>query len=254
MPPRKTQAIAGPAGDGWYTLASLTEQAMARLPAALELKGRMLSATRIRVLDADPAAIEQQLQELSRNMPQAVKGMVAVLEADVAMALAPLLAQLRAAGIQTIGVTEGPLSPAALALGLAVVPKDSRTRPEPAPAVAPVVAGGGARRPTRVVTEPVRSGQQIYAEDSDLVVLSAVSPGAEVIADGCVHVYGPLRGRALAGARGDESARVFARRFEAELVAVAGVYAVADLIKSAKSGEAAQVLLVNGKLVIEPLV
>ncbi len=226
---------------------------MARPPAALELKGRMLSATRIRVLDADPAAIAQQLQELSRNMPQALKGMVAILEADATLALAPLLAQLRAAGIQVVGVGDGPLSAAALPLGLAVVPKDNRpARTEPAVA-SPAPVTTGARRATRVITEPVRSGQQIYAEDADLVVLSAVSPGAELIADGCVHVYGPLRGRALAGARGDESARVFARRFEAELVAVAGVYAVADLIKSAKKGEAAQVFLLNGTLVIEPL-
>ena len=135
-----------------------------------------------------------------------------------------------------------------------MLPKDTRARvaePAPAPvAAAPVEAP---RRSTRVITEPVRSGQQIYAEDADLVVLSAVSPGAEVIADGCVHVYGPLRGRALAGARGDENARVFARRFEAELVAIAGVYTVADQIKNAKSGEAHQVFLQHSKLVIEPL-
>lgn len=225
---------------------------MARPPAALELKGRMLSATRIRVLDADAAAIDRQLQELTRNMPQAVTGMVAILESDTAIELGPLLAKLRAVGIQPAGVTEGPLAAAAAALGLAIVPKSGAARSEPAPV--PVAATvSAARRPTRVITDPVRSGQQIYAEDADLVVLSAVSPGAELIADGCIHVYGPLRGRALAGARGDESARVFARRFEAELVAVAGVYAVADQIKSAKSGDAAQVLLVNGKLVIEPL-
>ena len=223
---------------------------MARLPPALELKGRMLSATRIRVLDADPDAVAQQLQELNRQMPQAIKGMVAVLESDVALDLPRLLAQLRTAGIQPMAVTEGVLAASAVLSGLAVLPKDNRSRAEPAAAPVPVAA---ARRSTRVVTEPVRSGQQVYAEDGDLVVLSAVSPGAEVIADGCVHVYGPLRGRALAGARGDDSARVFARRFEAELVAVAGVYAVAEQIKNAKGGEATQVFLRQGKLVIEPL-
>lgn len=224
---------------------------MARSPAALELKGRMLSATRIRVLDADPAAIALHLQELRRQMPQALKGMVAVVESDLALDLSLLLSTLREAGIQPIGVVDGPLNGATLAAGLAVLPKDNRSRSEP---VAPApVAAEAPRRSTRVITDPVRSGQQIYAEDADLVVLSAVSPGAEVIADGCVHVYGPLRGRALAGARGDDSARVFARRFEAELVAIAGVYAVADQIKNAKSGEATQAYLHNGKLVIEPL-
>ncbi|MES2685163.1 MAG: septum site-determining protein MinC [Pseudomonadota bacterium] len=226
---------------------------MARPTAALELKGRMLSATRIRVLDADPAAIASHLADLKRQMPQALKGMVAVVESDLALDLPTLLAALRETGIQAIGVGDGPLSGAAIKAGLAVLPKDNRPRAaEPAPVAAPAVTEAP-RRSTRVITEPVRSGQQIYAEDADLVVLSAVSPGAEVIADGCVHVYGPLRGRALAGARGDENARVFARRFEAELVAIAGVYAVADQIQHARSGEATQAYLVNGKLVIEPL-
>ncbi len=226
---------------------------MARPTAALELKGRMLSVTRIRVLDADPAAIQQQLQDLRRQMAQTLNGMVAVIESELALDLPALLVALRAAGIQTMGVSDGPLNAAALAAGLVVVPKDHRARAEPVAAAAPAARQDPVRRSTRVITEPVRSGQQIYAEDADLVVLSAVSPGAEVIADGCVHVYGPLRGRALAGARGDETARIFARRFEAELVAVAGVYAVADQINNAKSGEATQAHLHNGKLVIEPL-
>lgn len=228
---------------------------MARTTAALELKGRMLSATRIRVLDADPAAIASHLADLKRQMPQDLKGMVAVLESDAALDFPTLVAALREAGIQPIGVGDGALTPAAVKAGLAVLPKDTRPRAaDPAPAApVPMAATEAPRRSTKVITEPVRSGQQIYAEDADLVVLSAVSPGAEVIADGCVHVYGPLRGRALAGARGDENARVFARRFEAELVAIAGVYAVADQIKNAKSGEATQAYLVNGKLVIEPL-
>lgn len=228
---------------------------MPRSAAALELKGRMLSATRIRVLNADPAAVSQHLAELQRQMPQTVKGMVAVLESETAFELPPVVAALRAAGIQLLGVCDGPLNGSATSAGLAVLPKDQRARSE-TPSPAPVAAAAPVapiRRPTRVVTEPVRSGQQIYAEDADLVVLSAVSPGAEVIADGCVHVYGPLRGRALAGASGEESARVFARRFEAELVAVAGVYAVADQIQNAKKGEAMQVFLQAGKLLIEPL-
>ena len=99
----------------------------------------------------------------------------------------------------------------------------------------------------------MRSGQQIYAEGADLVVLSTISAGAEVIADGCIHVYGALRGRALAGASGEPTARIFARRFEAELVAVAGLYALADQLKGVATGAAAQVLLQQGKLVIEPL-
>lgn len=81
--------------------------------------------------------------------------------------------------------------------------------------------------PTRramLIDRPLRSGQQIYARDSDLVVTAIVNPGAEVIADGNIHIYAPLRGRALAGASGDRQARIFATCFEAELVAIAGVY------------------------------
>ena len=98
----------------------------------------------------------------------------------------------------------------------------------------------------------MRSGQQIYAEHGDLIVLNTVSPGAEVIADGCVHVYGKLGGRAIAGARGDESARIFCRKMEAELVAIAGIYAVADQIKEGPRGVAATAYLEQGRLRIEP--
>ena len=77
---------------------------------------------------------------------------------------------------------------------------------------------------TLIVDKPVRSGQQVYAKGGDLIMLAAVNPGAEVIADGNIHVYAPLRGRALAGASGDKSARIFTTSLEAELVSVAGLY------------------------------
>ncbi|MFN3075980.1 MAG: septum site-determining protein MinC [Alphaproteobacteria bacterium] len=85
-----------------------------------------------------------------------------------------------------------------------------------------------ARRPSRLITEPVRSGQVVYAHDSDLIVMAAVSSGAELLADGHIHVYGPLRGRALAGVGGDTGARIFCRSLEAELVSVAGLYKLSD--------------------------
>jgi len=79
-----------------------------------------------------------------------------------------------------------------------------------------------------VVDHPVRSGQQIYARGRDLVVLAMVNPGAEVIADGHIHIYAPLRGRAMAGARGDTSARIFALDMQPELISIAGVYRTAE--------------------------
>lgn len=75
-----------------------------------------------------------------------------------------------------------------------------------------------------IIDRPLRSGQQVYARGGDLVVLAAVNAGAEVIADGSIHIYAPLRGRALAGASGETGARIFTTRFEAELVSIAGVY------------------------------
>ena len=83
-----------------------------------------------------------------------------------------------------------------------------------------------AARKTVVVTSPVRTGQQVYAEQADLVVLGMVSEGAEIIADGNIHVYAPMRGRALAGESGDKSARIFLQSMQAELVSIAGIYRV----------------------------
>ncbi|WP_455202582.1 septum site-determining protein MinC [Kaarinaea lacus] len=80
--------------------------------------------------------------------------------------------------------------------------------------------------PTKMVTQPIRSGQRIYARGGDLIVLAAVNAGAEVMADGNIHIYAPLRGRALAGVKGDESARIFCHSMEAELIAIAGAYRV----------------------------
>ena len=82
--------------------------------------------------------------------------------------------------------------------------------------------------PTMVVRGPLRSGQRVYARQCDLIVMGVVSRGAEVIADGNIHVYGPLRGKAMAGARGDQAARIFTTGLDAELVAIAGIYRVID--------------------------
>jgi septum site-determining protein MinC len=85
-----------------------------------------------------------------------------------------------------------------------------------------------------VIKGPLRSGQRVYARNSDLIVMGVVSRGAEVIADGNIHIYGPLRGKAMAGARGDIAARIFSTGFDAELVAIAGIYRVIDTKLSAE--------------------
>jgi septum site-determining protein MinC len=231
---------------------------------ALEFKGRMLSLTRARILDPDLNAISTQLQEFARQMPQAVRGMPVVLEADSAVPLEGVIAAMRGVGMQPLGVADGPLAASASACGLPVLPADNSQRTRAAPAAAEAApaatAAPAARRAARIVVDPVRSGQQIYAAETDLIVLNTqhtidmhAAVGAEIAADGCVHVYGVLRGRAIAGARGDPGARIFCRRFEAELVAVAGVYAVAEQMQGDLRKQAVQVWLADGKLRIERL-
>jgi septum site-determining protein MinC len=136
---------------------------------------------------------------------------------------------------------------AAAAAGLASFAPSASTQPRG--------AGPGAPPPApkaRLVTATVRSGTQIYARGSDLIVTAAVSPGAELVADGNIHVYGVLRGRALAGASGDAAARIFCTRFEAELVSIAGRYLVSEQMPAGVRSTSVQIALVDDQLTISP--
>lgn len=108
-------------------------------------------------------------------------------------------------------------------------------------------------KPAKVITRPVRSGQQVYAEGSDLVVTASVSEGAELLADGNIHVYGTLRGRALAGVKGNTGARVFCQSLDAELVSIAGQFIMHESVKGACWKKPAQIYLEEETLRIEPL-
>ena len=143
-------------------------------------------------------------------------------------------------------------------LTLPVVAPDPVAKPAPAePAVVPALAREAAPVPTMVVTKPLRSGQKVYARGGDLVVLAMVNRGAEVIADGNIHVYAPLRGKAMAGARGNTSARIFSLCLEPELVSIAGIYRTTEKeLAGDVLGKPAQVRLSddgNEKLIIEAL-
>jgi septum site-determining protein MinC len=144
---------------------------------------------------------------------------------------------------------------AAVGAGLASfapnAPQPNRRPPrEPTPPSAPPPPVAAAVARTRLVTQPVRSGTQIYARGADLVVTAAVSPGAEIIADGNIHVYGALRGRALAGADGDVDARIFCSRLEAELVSIAGHYLVSEQLPPEQRGFSVQIALVDDRLTV----
>jgi septum site-determining protein MinC len=106
---------------------------------------------------------------------------------------------------------------------------------------------------TRLITTPIRSGQQVYAQGGDLIVTAPVSPGAELLADGNIHVYGSLKGRALAGINGNINARIFCSELDAELIAIAGHYKVLESTPAHLRKQNVQVLLANEQLTIEPL-
>jgi septum site-determining protein MinC len=117
-----------------------------------------------------------------------------------------------------------------------------------------IIEKPAAPAPTMIVDKPLRSGQRVYAKGGDLVVLALVNHGAEVIADGSVHVYAPLRGKAIAGARGDTSARIYAHSLEAELLSIAGIYRTTENpLPADVAGKPAQVLLDGEKLLMQPL-
>ena len=136
--------------------------------------------------------------------------------------------------------------------GDAAAPTETALSETAAPAAAPL--------PTLFVNRPLRSGQQVYARGANLVMMAAVNAGAEVIADGDIHIYAPLHGRALAGASGTTNARIFCTRFDAELVSIAGFYRTfEDGMPTSLAGKPAQVRLLSAaggqpdKLLVEPL-
>ncbi len=119
--------------------------------------------------------------------------------------------------------------------------------------LAPAPRAGAVHRLPLVIREPVRSGQIVYAEKNDLIVLGPVNPGAQLIADGNIHVYSRLRGRAVAGAHGATDARIYCQRLEAELIGIDSAYLTTDDIPQERWGKTAEVLLQFGRCVVRPL-
>lgn len=154
--------------------------------------------------------------------------------------------EIRAQGLSIDGMEQ------ARTFELTPPPSPPKAEPEPvsvAPAPAPAPAASVRPVATMIIDTPVRSGQRIYARDADLVVMATVNAGAEVIADGSIHVYAPLRGRALAGASGNSDARIIATAMQAELVSIAGVYRTFDDgWPKELAGKPAQVLLKEDRL------
>ena len=248
---------------------------------AFEIKGGNLTALVMHLASHDPESIQALIRDQLGIRPGFFNHDPLVMDfaqipQDALVDLAPIREALLQYSLSLVGVVNASdqqiAAAAELGLGLfqapsrEIRPRKSDPEPEQAPAAIPEPASAESspapealldpepRAPTKVHTAPVRAGQQVYAKGGDLIVLGAVSAGAEVIADGNIHVYGPLRGRALAGAQGDTSARIFIRFMEAEIVSVAGTYKVidADMVRH-WHGKSLQVFLNGEQLEIEPL-
>jgi septum site-determining protein MinC len=242
------------------------------LEQAGELKIGQVGIANLRVRSFEPERLIAEMRERVERAPKLFARAAVVVDLgelsrlpDAAAARA-LLDGLRDAGVLPVALAYGtsaiealsqelgvPLlakfraqyeTPHATPVPAQVAPAEPAAREEPAPRIepAPTCAAG------LIHVSPVRSGQQIYAQGRDLTVCSTVGAGAEVIADGSVHVYGALRGRALAGAQGDARTRIFCREFHAELVAIAGQYKVMEEIPKELRGKPVQVWLENDKL------
>lgn len=232
-------------------------------------KGRMMTLTVLEIRETDCDCIARQVDEQLARAPGFFARMPVLLTfPDALPDLARVTEILRQADLSVVGVLDASDATAQAAreagLGLMSSPGRNAKTPEPstsasaeaAPATETRTADNNdaevsSKTPTRLITKPVRSGQQIYARGGDLVIATSVSEGAEVLADGHIHVYGALRGRALAGASGDTQARIFCRRFEPDLVAIAGCYKVADAMDEGVRSRTVQVRLDDDNLMIE---
>ena len=241
----------------------------ARTP--LDLKSAQLSVVAMVLKTVDVAAVAAELAARSADDPEFFDNDPVLIDLSAVQAeeqpidFAALVQLLRSHRTQPAAVRGGNPAQmqAAHAAGLVAAPDMPAARAQPREVIrevvrevqVPVEVPVPAPAPgALVVDKPLRSGQQVYARGSDLVVLAMVSFGAEVIADGNIHVYAPLRGRAIAGARGDTSARIFSTCLEPQLVSVAGIYRTTETeLPADVRGNPAQVRLDGEKLLIEPL-
>ncbi|MDO9227165.1 MAG: septum site-determining protein MinC [Pseudomonadota bacterium] len=243
---------------------------------ALKIKNANLPLFVLHAMTPDMDQFKQQLEAHLAKMPDffasapVALGLAAIADVDATPDFADLAAFMRQRGMAIAGIIGGSEQQrrAAQDCGLGLFPEARAARkvveaePEIVPEVAPeaepevvtevltevaieeAAETPPTRRPTLVIDKPVRTGQRIHAEGGDLVVLAIVNAGAELIADGDIHVYAPLRGRALAGARGDTAARIYAQCMEAELVSIAGYFQVfEDGIPAAQRSKPVQVFL-----------
>lgn len=245
-----------------------------------QLKGSAITVVVLAIIHYEPESLVAELKEKIVQAPQFFNNSPVLINLgrlenpENLKKLGDLLTICRELDLQPLGFSGVPevLLAAVNKTGLAVLPTPSERvlklpKQEAAPhvtetvvervvetVVETVIEERLVQRQSKVVTRPVRSGQQIYAEGADLIVLAQVSEGAEVLADGHIHIYGTLRGRALAGVKGDETARIFCQQMEAELVSVAGNFVLQDSLPKELLKKPVQISLKGEKVIVEALV
>lgn len=229
-----------------------------------ELKGSMLTMIELHLLQNDSDQFSLQLDQKVRQAPDFFDRAPLILdltqiqaEADV-LDFADITHSIRSNNLSLVGVRNGSKAQNAAAQqhGLSVLPEsviqvaDAEQHLNQQDEGRPTNNDAPQQSYSKTISQPVRSGQQIYAQNCDLVVLNTVSAGAEIIADGHIHVYGALRGRAIAGAQGDRSARIFCRDLEAELISIAGYYRAIEEMEESVRNQSVQIYLENERLTI----
>lgn len=227
-----------------------------------ELKGTTFTISVLHISDGKPERIRQLLAAKVAQAPQFFNCAPLVINVERLTEI-PDFEQLKelveSEDFVLVGITgarDEAMKTAAKAAGLAVMAsgKSRKAEPQPEPAPAPIVEAKPVPAPviaSKVHVGPVRSGQQLYAAGTSLVVLGSVSPGAEVIADDSIHIYGTLRGRAIAGAKGNPQARIYCQQLQAELLSIAGTFQLSDALPAGLIQQPVHVRLDNEQLRID---
>ncbi len=225
---------------------------------AFQLKGSLFTLTVMQMLKPDITALSTQLAALAKQTPDLFNNMPVVIdlgkfgEQEKNFDFVSAQTLLRKHGLIPVGVRGGTaaLHKEAISAGLPVLSNSKQevvdTKEDDDNSEKTVIKP--VHHNTKLITQPVRSGQRIYAKGGDLVIMAAVSAGAELLADGHIHIYGALRGRALAGLSGDQDARIFCQTLEAELVSIAGHYWVNEDLKIPQNAQGVQIYLENERL------
>ncbi len=234
------------------------------LSPAIEIKSGAVNLPILKLLTDDMEAISVQLKkkiaqapDFFRNAPMAID-LHGLEEVDADIDFQVLVRVMRGCGLIPVGVcgAANRYIQAAQAADLPQLILARHEAPQQTPQPKPSVSKPKSqleRQGSKLIDQPVRSGQRIYAAGGDLVVLSQVSAGAEIMADGHIHVYGVLRGRALAGVQGDHLSRIFCQDLQAELIAIGGHYKISENIDDSVRGTPVQIYLKDNSLIIEKI-